>query len=135
MSFTGGCRCGAIRYTCEAEPAMVVHCYCRDCQYASGGACTTAVVTLADSLAIEGTPKAYTTIADSGTQVSRLFCETCGTPVFAKNASMPFMAIKAATLDEPRVLQPGANIWTQSAPPWARVAHDLPSYPRNLGES
>src|SRR5262249_61299949 len=66
MAFTGGCRCGAIRHTCEAEPPMMVNCYCRDCQYASGGACTTAVVTLADSLPIEGTPKAYTTTADSG---------------------------------------------------------------------
>src|SRR5262245_51568873 len=29
---SGGCRCGAIRYSCFCEPLAVSYCYCRDCQ-------------------------------------------------------------------------------------------------------
>jgi hypothetical protein len=33
--FTGGCMCCAIRYECLAEPIVMVHCHCRDCQRAT----------------------------------------------------------------------------------------------------
>jgi|SRR5688572_26578374 hypothetical protein len=34
---SGGCACGAIRYESMAEPVMMLHCHCRDCQRSSGG--------------------------------------------------------------------------------------------------
>jgi hypothetical protein len=37
MTITGGCRCGAVRYTIEAEPLFARHCWCRDCQYIGAG--------------------------------------------------------------------------------------------------
>ena len=38
---TGACACGAIRFTCEDASAQAVHCFCRDCQRATGGAFAT----------------------------------------------------------------------------------------------
>jgi hypothetical protein len=35
--FSGGCACGAIRYESAAEPVIMLHCHCRDCQQSSGG--------------------------------------------------------------------------------------------------
>jgi hypothetical protein len=35
--FLGRCSCGAIRYESTAQPAMMIHCHCRDCQQSSGG--------------------------------------------------------------------------------------------------
>jgi len=35
--FSGGCVCGAIRFESKAEPALMLHCHCRDCQQSSGG--------------------------------------------------------------------------------------------------
>ena len=40
MTITGGCRCGAVRYTIEAEPLFARHCWCRDCQYIGAGSGT-----------------------------------------------------------------------------------------------
>src|SRR5215472_15442650 len=34
--FTGGCLCGALRYEAKGEPLYTGHCYCSDCQKASG---------------------------------------------------------------------------------------------------
>lgn len=136
VPFEGGCRCRAIRYRCTAEPAIVLHCYCRDCQYSSGGACTTALVVSADSVVVDGSPASFSVEADSGTTVSRLFCATCGSPLFAKNASAPALfVIKAATLDDPGWLKPAAHIWTDSAPPWACIADALAKFPRGFGAS
>jgi len=35
--FTGGCRCGAVRYECTAEPIATIHCHCRDCHWLKPG--------------------------------------------------------------------------------------------------
>ena len=136
VPFEGGCRCGAVRYRCTAQPAFVVHCYCRDCQYASGGASSTGAIVMADSLTIDGRPASFSSQADSGTTVTRQFCAKCGSPVFASNAAAPtVVAIKAATLDDPSWLEPSANIWVGSAPRWAHIGDDLPRFAKNVGAS
>ena len=39
MSFQeGGCLCGAIRYTTNSDPMLVMHCHCKFCQRATGAA-------------------------------------------------------------------------------------------------
>ena len=35
---TGGCLCGAVRYTTTADPLMTFVCHCRDCQRFTGSA-------------------------------------------------------------------------------------------------
>ena len=42
--FSGGCACGAIRYSCAAEPLYMGNCHCRDCQRATGSAYFAAVI-------------------------------------------------------------------------------------------
>ena len=34
--YTGGCLCGMLRYEAVGEPLYIGHCYCTDCQKASG---------------------------------------------------------------------------------------------------
>lgn len=125
----GGCRCRAVRYRFDAEFALVVCCYFRDCQYASGCARTTVAVVPAENLAIEGEPSIYRSQADSGVTVFRQFCGSCGSPLFAGNEAFPgFVAIKAATLDDPSWLRPTVEIWTESAQPWANLARHLGNF-------
>jgi len=99
-----------------------------------GGACTTAVLVAQESVSIEGSPASFTLEAESGAQVSRLFCQRCGSPLFARNTSGPaLLAVKVATLDDPTWVRPGVEISTDSAPPWALLAHDLPRFAKNFG--
>jgi len=120
--FEGGCRCGAVRYAVAAEPIAVMDCHCRDCQYASGGACTTAVVVPAAAFRLsKGTPRRYTVQGDSGREVTRGFCETCGAPLFSEPPGGVMVVVKAGSLDDPSWLVVRGAIYTKSAQPWAHI--------------
>lgn len=132
--FTGGCRCGNVRYECTAEPIATLHCHCRDCQYASGGAFATVLLVPAAAVKLlRGELTTYDVKGESGGTVSRRFCPTCGTPVFSGLSSGPLQVIKAGTLDDPSWLKPALEIWTDSAQPWAPRAAGLAKMPRNPG--
>ena len=131
--FSGGCRCGAIRYECDAEPLMVAYCHCRDCQFASGGPFSTVLLVPRPAVRTSGSePGAYAVDAESGATVTRKFCSRCGSPLFSELSANPeIFVIKAGTLDDPSWLRPAAHIWTESAQPWAELQADLPKFPKN----
>ena len=54
MPITGGCRCGAVRYTIEAERITARHCWCRDCQYIGAGSGTVNVFFPSETVMVEG---------------------------------------------------------------------------------
>ena len=131
---SGGCRCGNVRYQGERAPMFAAHCHCRDCQYSSGGAYATVFAVPADSLSMQGELTAYTVQAESGNDVTREFCPTCGSPVLSKLAANPGITIlKGATLDDPATLAPQMHIWTGSGQPWAETSGQLPSFEKNPG--
>ncbi len=133
--YQGGCLCGAIRYEVTSEPIAVALCHCRDCQYVSGGEPAAVVLVARNALAItKGKPKGYTVKGDSGKNVTRQFCETCGTPLFSDIESNPAVwAVKAGSLDDPSWAKPGVIVYTSSAQPWAHMDPALPQFPKMPG--
>lgn len=131
IPFTGGCACKAVRYEASAEPIAVMDCHCRACQYASGGASTTAVVLPRPAFRLtQGTPKRYTSLGESGNEVSRFFCGDCGSPLFSEPPGGQFWVLKAATLDDPSGLKLGGALYTSAAQPWAHIDPKLPAFPK-----
>ena len=134
VPFEGGCRCGAVRYVCNSEPAMMAHCHCRDCQYSSGGPYATLVIVPEDSLEITGTVKDFSLTADSGKDVTRKFCPECGTPVFSKPEVLEgMMVIKAPSMDDPSWIEPAFHMFTDSDQPWTEVSGEIPSFGKGPG--
>jgi len=129
---SGGCRCRQVRYTCSAEPVFTGHCHCRDCQYASGGAYSTVVLLPREAVSVQGETRRYAVTAESGNQVTRVFCPTCGTPLFSELEGMQaLLVVKAATFDDPAFVAPLMHIWTASSQPWAEMSGKLPAFARN----
>jgi len=129
--FTGGCRCGAIRYECSAEPVMAGNCHCRLCQQVSGSAFTANVAVPKDALRIMGDVKYHEAKADSGNTVSLGFCSICGAPVVGQSSGMPaLMMLRAGSLDDPSWYRPGMDLYTASAQPWDHMNPDLPKFPK-----
>lgn len=117
---TGGCLCGAIRYTISTPLTELRACHCTNCQKASGagGSVNAAVPSSAFKLT-QGTPKRYAGTADSGRTLYRYFCGDCGSPIYSQRATTPeAMTVRAGTLDDSSGLKITTNIWTKSARSW-----------------
>jgi hypothetical protein len=119
MEITGGCLCGAVRYTSSAPPIAARMCFCRVCQYFACGNGTVNAAFPAAAVNLAGTLKDYVSTADSGTIMHRGFCPECGVHVFSAAASRPeTIFIRVGTLDDPGIVAPTAAIWMDSAPRW-----------------
>jgi hypothetical protein len=117
---TGGCACGEIRFGFY-EPVMVhAVCHCRACQYSSGGGPAYAVGVQREQFRVtRGQPREFAMLAESGALVTRAFCGTCGTPLYATNERMPdACTVRVGALDDPSSFRPRVQIWTSEAPKW-----------------
>ncbi|HJQ60609.1 MAG TPA: GFA family protein [Vineibacter sp.] len=99
----------------------------------SGGAPAHALILLAADVTItKGVAKAYWTTSAKGNRIARMFCETCGTPLFAKSEKRPeYLPVKVGSLDDPSRFRVQANIWMSSAQPWHGVDAAVPAFPRD----
>lgn len=83
-----------------------------------------------ETLDVQGSVTWFESIADSGNQMTRGFCPTCGTPLFSKAQSRPHLVfIRAGALDDPDLMPPQMSIWTAEAPEWACFDPDIPQVP------
>ena len=71
---TGGCLCGAVRFTIAGEPMVTRVCWCRLCQSIGAGSGTVNVGFKSADVTIEGPTTDYVSTADSGTILHRRFC-------------------------------------------------------------
>lgn len=124
---TGGCHCGAIRYSLEGEPTHSSVCHCESCRRATGALTTAWVGYPSEALTIErGAPRSY---CSSGV-VDRQFCGECGTSLFYFNEqALPGMVdVLAATLDEPDAFPPRLHVMTSDALTWEAGLDALPKF-------
>jgi hypothetical protein len=131
MRVSGQCLCGAVRYGGETEPQFQVKCYCTDCRKSSAAGHAAMMGFPREAIAISGEVKEFQSKADSGTDVVRAFCPTCGTGIYSKNAAMPrLIFLRASTLDEPDLFAPQVVVWADRAPSWDPVAPvGVPAFP------
>jgi hypothetical protein len=121
--YTGGCACGAIRYTIVAEPVFMNDCQCRDCQRVSGtGHGSYLTFAPRRDVSLSGNATRRDVVCDSGKTKTHAFCPTCGSPVYLTFAAMPeLFTIHAASLDEPGRYAPQAVTYTLRGQPWDRL--------------
>ena len=133
VTLRGGCLCGAVRYEWQGTETSASYCHCPDCRKATGGPYTVGVGVEAAGLTIcSGKAKGYTKIADSGNPITREFCLECGSPLFTRAKVCPGVVwIKAGSLDEPELIRPTHQTWTQMAVSWAYLDKDLPAFANN----
>ena len=127
MKLEGGCLCGRLRYTIDAEPIDAGFCHCTLCQRASG-APTVAWVTVPFSgfHYTKGTAAAFA----SSALCQREFCSHCGTQIAFRVAADPRQIdITLCSLDDSAAIAPQYHIWSASQAPWLHIDDGLPQYP------
>jgi hypothetical protein len=126
----GGCLCGKVRFSANADPIFVGLCHCRDCQKRSGGAFSAVIGLPSDALKLQGEMSSYRSTGDSGKSVVHSFCPACGSPIVGEAEVMPGVSmINVGTLDDPTIVKPVMQIYCDSALPWAQV-DGLQSFPK-----
>ncbi len=128
--YTGGCQCRQVRYEIRAEPLTVYACHCKECQRQSASAFGMSMPVPRDAVVLlQGKPKQWRRMSDSGREVVCFFCGECGTRLFHNpSRNLKITNIKPGTLDDTSQLRAVGNLWTRSAQPWIRCNDDLLNY-------
>ena len=138
-NISGGCLCGSIRYSINTKPVATRACWCNFCQTLASGNATINMAFPSNAVTITGDPKDYSSVADSGNKMHRLFCPDCGVHLFSKADERPnIIIVRAGTLDDAEQINIEGVIWTSAAPSWAyldpnvaQFEHQPPAPPVN----
>lgn len=76
-----------------------------------------------------GAPRRYVARADSGNEITRVFCGDCGTPLYVQVSTRPdIVGVRFCTFDDPGWFRPDANIFVKSAQPWDHLDPGVPQF-------
>jgi hypothetical protein len=132
--FTGGCLCGRIRYSGEAEPLRMVACHCKDCQRNTGSAFLTVFGVPTGTFTVTGDPQTHTRPGGTtGKPLHRVFCPDCGSSIMVYKDNTGRVNFTAGTLDDTSFFKPTANIYCETKQSWVPLDSDMRTYP-HLGE-
>lgn len=130
--YTGGCACGAVRYSTGNAPIFQNHCQCRDCQRRSGtGHGSWMTFASRAEMKISGDATEWEVAGDSGNLKIHAFCPVCGTPVYLRFVAMPdLISVPATSLDEPERFTPQVLTYRVRALAWDTIDPSLHAFER-----
>ena len=131
----GACLCRGVRYSSNAEPAVVAVCHCVACQKNSGSAFSLNIGVPTESVSITGATlvRFEDHSGASGKPFHRSFCSRCGSPIAGSGDAYPGVTfIKAGTLDDPSWVKPTAHIWCDEKQPWVAIEQGVTVVPRSF---
>ncbi len=120
--FTGGCQCGAVRFSC-ADLGRASVCHCRMCQRAFG-APFAALVTARGLVWTSGAPRRFR----SSSKAQRGFCSDCGTPLTLEYDGFD-AELAICAFDAPEKIQPAIQVGLESRLKWLDGLDQLPGRP------
>jgi len=116
---TGGCMCGAVRYSARGAPSYAGYCYCVDCRRASGSGFIPFMGFDSDRVTIAGVLRQVRSPSSRDTVAVRNRCDACGSLIFGGNHGEGQYTLYAGSLDDPAHFQPTMAIFTRERPAWA----------------
>jgi hypothetical protein len=124
----GSCLCGAVKYEINGELGPLMFCHCSKCRKANGSAFNAAsLVNTADLRIVSGSEQLAE--YESGPGVGRVFCRTCGSPLYSRRDLMPeAVRLRIGTLDTPVKGKVTAHIFTGSKAEWFDICDEAPQY-------
>ena len=116
LPITGGCGCGAVRYSLTVPPDEVLVCHCPDCRRALGAhAVAWLLLPVSGFLITRGAPACWR----SSPGVERGFCADCGTTLTWIGDQQPGrIDVTLGSLDRPEQLTPQRDVYRRHRLPW-----------------
>jgi hypothetical protein len=136
---TGGCVCGANRFTTTGEALRVTLCHCTWCQRRTGTAFATEVVFEAGHVVFGARDLTrYRHVSDeSGRWLDIEFCRRCGSNLgFTLEAAPGVRAVPAGIFDDPDWIVPAdikfRHVFTRSRRAWSDLSPLVETYERHF---
>lgn len=124
----GSCLCGAVEYEITGPLGPLTYCHCSRCRKASGSAFNSmSPVAAADFHVTKGQESLQSYRNSAG--VDRVFCGTCGSPIFGKRDSVPdVVRVRIGTLDTPLSGRVMSHVFVGSKAEWDEILDHAPQY-------
>ena len=124
---TGGCLCGAVRYTLSESPTLVTLCHCTMCRRSVGAQSVTWATLPKAAVALQGEERL--TWYRSSSRARRAFCGTCGSSLlFAADAFPQELDVSVGSLDDPDACPATCHIFVPEKVAWVALEPDLPRH-------
>lgn len=120
---TGGCACGAVRFTTRGAPLRTGLCHCTTCRKAHAAAFNPFSVFRSDQVELTGELRSW----ESSPGYERRFCAACGSRVCGLEPAAGEIELSLGSFDEPGWLLPQYESWIANREPWL-LALGVPQY-------
>ena len=117
---TGGCLCGALRFTAIGTPYRVGICHCLDCRKHHGALFHASAIFAETAVTVTGETRNFQ---------GRHFCPTCGSPVFGRTGDE--IEVNLGALDAPDQFRPTYELWTIRREGWLPEFTGMRPYVQN----
>ena len=125
---TGGCQCGAVRFTIASDRLWAYACHCSQCQKQSASAFGLAVPVRREDFHVEGPTSYWSRPTFSGGRTDCHFCTDCGSRVFHAGSRGQIVTVKGGAFDEVGDLEPRAHLWTSMKLAWMVIPDGVEQY-------
>jgi hypothetical protein len=129
-TLTGGCGCGAVRFTLAEPPVTAAYCHCTRCQHRTGSAAGATALIVPGSLTLDGGADALGRWAP-GDGFTKIFCSQCGSALFVENPETGAIAgVRLGAFDGDPGVRPQLRQYVAYAAAWEPIPDDgLPRHP------
>jgi len=122
-TLTGGCLCGAVRFTVTGAPTQFSVCHCDMCRRWAGGPLL--AVNLTVPVAFEGADKI--SVYRSSKWAERGFCGVCGSNLFYRMIEDGTHVLSLGIFDDQSAFVMESEIFVDEKPPGYTFANDVPA--------
>jgi len=132
LDIVARCACGGVAVTVQGTAQAMLLCACEDCQKSSGTGHSTVVLVEANDFSVTGELSEYARPADSGATLTRHFCPTCGTPIYASSSRAFRMVMLPVGLfgADAAWFRPSQLIFARTHRDWDVIPDHLPRHER-----
>jgi hypothetical protein len=114
---TGGCLCGAVRFSAQGEPLRVGVCHCMDCRKHHGALFHASAIFPVAAVAVSG---------QTGDYRGRHFCPRCGSSVYSQSGDE--IELHLGAMDSIDRFTPTYELWTIRREHWLPAFAGMHSY-------
>lgn len=119
----GSCLCGSAKYTISGGMSDIVHCHCRTCRKAHGGAFSSVASVPLNHFSLEHAAPLGSYESSPGKV--RYFCSTCGTQLYAQREDQDHIILRLGSIDSDLSSKEYAHIWLSEKATWYQLNSNL----------